>query len=141
MDVMKNILILCGGNSCRSQMAEGFFKFYACGAANIYSAGIEAKGIHPKAVEIMAEAGIDLRGHTCNNVDEYNNITFDYLITVCDTDESCPAYPKYVEKFHFEFADPLAITGTDEEITEAFRKVRNEIKTVAEDFMATHIAC
>lgn len=137
----KNILILCGGNSCRSQMAEGFFKFYACREANIYSAGLETKGIHPQAVAVMAEEGIDLRGHSCNHVDDYKDLNFDYVITVCDIDERCPVFPERVQQFHYNFPDPVSVTGTDEEVAEAFRQVRDEIKTFVQNFVATHIPC
>jgi arsenate reductase len=137
----KNILILCGGNSCRSQMAEGYFKFFACKAANIYSAGLERKGIHSKALEIMAEDGIDLRGHTCNHVDEYANVCFDYVITVCDTDERCPVFPAGVKQFHYNFPDPALAVGSDEMVANEFRNVREMIKGFAKSFVRQHLLC
>jgi protein-tyrosine-phosphatase len=84
MVTMKNILVLCTGNSCRSQIAEGYLKYLADGKATIYSAGVETHGVNPQAIAIMEEDGIDLSGHTSNNIDEYYNIDFDYIITVCD---------------------------------------------------------
>lgn len=139
----KNVLILCGGNSCRSQMAEGFFKFYGCKVANIYSAGIEAKGIHPLAIETMAEEGIDLRDHTCNHIDEYRNVSFDYVITVCDVDDRCPNFPAETKQFHYSFPDPLTAnaTATDEELAEAFRDVRHYIKTFSQIFVEEYLRC
>lgn len=137
----KNILILCGGNSCRSQMAEGFLKFYACREANIYSAGLETKGIHPQAVAVMAEEGIDLRSHSCNHVDDYKNLHFDYVITVCELDERCPVFPQNTQQFHYNFPDPTQTAGAGADLDEAFRQVRNQIKTFAQNFVATHIPC
>jgi arsenate reductase len=139
----KNILILCGGNSCRSQMAEGFFKFYGCRKANIYSAGTEKKGINPLAVQTMAEEGIDLRDHTCNHIDEYRDVSFDYVITVCDVDTNCPGLPKGAKHFHYEFPDPAtaSTTATEAELQEAFRDVCTQIKTFSQLFVEKHLGC
>ena len=139
----KNILILCGGNSCRSQMAEGFFKFYGCKKANIYSAGMEAKGINPLAVQTMAEEGIDLRGHTCNHVDEYSHVRFDYVITVCDVEDNCPSLPKAAQYFYYDFPDPstASTTATEAELADAFRDVCVQIKTFSQLFVEKHLGC
>lgn len=139
----KNILILCGGNSCRSQMAEGFFKFYGCRKANIYSAGTQTKGIHPMAVQTMAEEGIDLRGHTCNHIDEYRNVAFDYVITVCDVDDAKPSLAKGAQHFHYEFPDPFtaSTTATADELADAFRDVCVQIKTFSQLFVKKHLGC
>lgn len=138
----KNVLILCGGNSCRSQMVEGFFKFYACKEANIYSAGIETKGIHPMAIASMAEEGIDLRDHTCNNIAEYSSVDFDYVITVCELDKRCPEFSERVQQFHYTFPDPTAsATLTEEELAEAFREVRGQLKSFSMSFVDTHLRC
>jgi len=125
---MKNILILCTGNSCRSQIAEGFLRQYMGDSAHIYSAGVEAHGVNPRAVGTMREIGIDISGHTSNHIDEYRDIAFDYVITVCDNArERCPYFPTKAEKFHHDFPDPAKATGTEEEILAAFRAVRQEI--------------
>lgn len=138
---MKNILVLCTGNSCRSQIAEGYLKYFAGEKANIYSAGIETHGVNPKAIEIMAEDGIDISCHTSNNVDEYTNIPFDYLITVCDNaKENCPYLPGNFQRFHHNFPDPAKAQGSPEEILNEFRRVREMIKTYCRDFVLKHIA-
>ena len=136
---MKNILILCTGNSCRSQIAEGYLRFFAEGKANIYSAGIETHGVNPKAIQTMKSDGIDISGHTSNHIDEYRNIDFDYLITVCDhAKESCPYFPTRALKFHQNFPDPAKTNGTAEEIKADFEQVRDIIKAYCADFADTH---
>lgn len=137
---MKNILVLCTGNSCRSQIAEGYLRHFSIGKANIYSAGIERHGVNPRAIQIMAEDGIDISGHTSNYVDEFAAIVFDYVITVCDhARESCPYFPVQAEKFHHNFPDPAKAIGSEEEIMEEFRRVRNMIKDYTKDFADWHI--
>ncbi|MGZ3755476.1 MAG: arsenate reductase ArsC [Mucilaginibacter sp.] len=137
---MTNILVLCTGNSCRSQLAEGYLKHFAGNKANVYSAGIETHGVNPKAIQVMAEDGIDISKHTSNNVDEYVDIPFDYVITVCDNaKENCPYFPTNAEKFHYNFPDPAKATGKPEEVMNQFRLVREMIKTYAHDFVAKHI--
>ena len=126
---MKKILLLCTGNSCRSQMAEGYLKAFAKGKAEIYSAGIETHGVNPKAIAIMKEDGIDLSKHTSNNIDEYIEIDFDFVITVCDNaKENCPFFPTKAKKLHQNFPDPAKALGSEEEILMAFREVRQMIK-------------
>lgn len=133
---MKNILVLCTGNSCRSQMAEGFLRFFANGKAAVYSAGIETHGVNPRAVATMKEDGIDISAHTSNNIDEYRSIPFDFIITVCDNaKERCPVFPSKAKLFHYNFPDPAKATGTEEEIMQQFRTVRNEIKTYCEQWV------
>lgn len=137
---MKNILILCTGNSCRSQLAEGYLRHFAGDKARIYSAGIETHGVNPRAIDVMAEIGIDISAHTSNNVDEYAGIKFDYLITVCDhANEVCPYFPGQVERFHYNFPDPAKAAGTEEEIMQEFRKVRDRIKSYCFDFVEIHL--
>ncbi|MCX7744002.1 MAG: arsenate reductase ArsC [Flavobacteriales bacterium] len=132
---MKNILILCTGNSCRSQMAHGYLEHFLKDKAHIYSAGIETHGLNPRAVSIMKEDGVDISHHTSNHVNEYINIPFDYIITVCDhAYEHCPYIPGNAIRIHHSFSDPAKATGTDKEIMEAFRVVRNEIRTFCEEF-------
>jgi arsenate reductase len=133
---MKNILVLCTGNSCRSQIAEGYLRHFAGNKANIYSAGIETHGVNPKAIQVMAEDGIDISHHTSNNVDEYTDIPFDYVITVCDNaKENCPYFPTRAERFHQNFPDPAKATGTPEQILNEFRRVRDMIKGYSKDFV------
>ncbi|GAC1304534.1 MAG: arsenate reductase ArsC [Mucilaginibacter sp.] len=137
---MKNILVLCTGNSCRSQIAEGYLRHFAGDKATIYSAGIETHGVNPKAMQVMGEDGIDISHHTSNNVDEYADVTFDYVITVCDNaKENCPWFPTTAERFHHNFTDPAKATGTAGQVMDEFRKVRDEIKAYAEDFVKTHL--
>lgn len=132
----KNILVLCTGNSCRSQIAEGYLRYFAGEQANIYSAGIETHGVNPKAIEIMKRDGVDISGHTSNNIDEYHNIPFDYVITVCDNaKESCPYFPTNAIKLHQNFPDPAKAKGTGEEIMEQFREVREMIRKYARNFV------
>lgn len=133
---MKKVLVLCTGNSCRSQIAEGYLRKFAGEKASVYSAGVETHGVNPKAISIMAEDGIDISGHTSNNIDEYKDIDFDFVITVCDNaKERCPYFPTNAEKFHYNFPDPAKATGSEEEITEQFRSVREMIKTYSENFV------
>lgn len=132
----KNILVLCTGNSCRSQIAEGYLRHFAGEKANIYSAGIETHGVNPKAIVVMKEDGIDISKHTSNNIDEYHDIDFDYLITVCDhAKENCPYFPTNAVKFHYNFPDPAKASGTEEEIMNKFREVREMIKNYSRNFV------
>jgi len=137
---MKNILILCTGNSCRSQLAEGYLRHFAGDKANIYSAGIETHGVNPKAILTMAEDHLDISGHTSNHVDEYMLIPFDYVITVCDNaSEACPFFPGEVERLHQNFPDPAKATGSVEEVMDEFRRVRDLIKVYSLNFVQTHL--
>ncbi|GAB3023503.1 arsenate reductase ArsC [Niabella terrae] len=137
---MKKVLVLCTGNSCRSQIAEGYLRHFAKDRALIYSAGVEKHGVNPKAIEIMAEDGIDISGHTSNHLSEYQGIDFDFVITVCDNaKERCPVFPSKAVKFHQNFTDPARATGTDEEVMAVFRSVRNTIKEFADQFVTDHL--
>lgn len=132
----KKILVLCTGNSCRSQIAHGFLKSFAGDKAEIYSAGIETHGVNPKAIEIMLEDGIDISNHTSNHIDEYKNIDFDFVITVCDNaKQNCPYFPTTAKTFHHNFYDPAKAQGTEEEVNEAFKRVRKEIKIYCKEFV------
>jgi len=136
---MKNILVLCTGNSCRSQMAEGYLNFFANGKANVYSAGIETHGVNPKAIETMMEDGINISKHTSNNILEYKDIEFDYIITVCDhAKERCPYFPSKALKFHYNFPDPAKAMGSTEAIKQSFASTRELIKRYCEGFIQTH---
>lgn len=126
---MKKILVLCTGNSCRSQIAEGYLRHFAGDAAEVYSAGIETHGVNPRAIQTMKEDGLDISGHTSNHVDEYTGIDFDFVITVCDNArENCPYFPTNAQKFHHNFPDPAKAKGSEAEIMKQFRQVREEIK-------------
>ena len=127
---MKSILILCTGNSCRSQMAEGFLKSFDS-TLEVYSAGTgPSDKVHPKAVEVMSEVGIDLSENYPKNVDQFIDRAFDYVITVCDNArETCPVFTGTVEhNLHIGFDDPADATGTEEEVLAVFRRVRDEIE-------------
>lgn len=140
MEKLKKILVLCTGNSCRSQLAEGYLRHFAGDRAAIYSAGIETHGVNPKAIEVMAEDGIDISRHTSNHVDEYLDIDFDYVITVCDNaKESCPVFPTHAQKFHHNFPDPAKATGTEAEVMEQFRLVRDQVKAYCSRFISDYI--
>lgn len=138
---MKRVLVLCTGNSCRSQIAEGYLKHFAAGRAEIYSAGVETHGVNPRAVATMKEDGIDISGHTSNNMNEYKEIPFDYVITVCDNaKERCPFFPSSAQKFHHNFPDPAKATGTEEEVMAQFSAVRQQIKDYCSHFIQQYIA-
>ncbi|HET6992067.1 MAG TPA: arsenate reductase ArsC [Bacteroidia bacterium] len=137
---MKNILILCTGNSCRSQIAQGYLQHFAGEKAKVFSAGIETHGVNPKAIAVMKEDGIDISHHTSNNVNEYLDIPFDFVITVCDNaHEACPVFPSKAKKFHYNFPDPAKAKGTEEEIMNEFRKVREEIKDWCSSFVMLNL--
>jgi arsenate reductase len=137
---VKNILILCTGNSCRSQIAEGWIRHFAKEKAQVYSAGIETHGVNPKAIATMKDAGIDISAHTSNHIDEYRNIPFDFMITVCDhANENCPYFPSNAKRFHHNFRDPAKMKGTDEEIWKAFAGTRDEIRDYCNEFVNTNI--
>lgn len=134
---MKQVLVLCTGNSCRSQIAEGYLRHFAGDKAKIYSAGVETHGVNPRAIATMQEDGIDISNHTSNNVEEYRDIDFDFVITVCDNaKERCPYFPSKAEKLHYNFPDPAKATGTEEEIMAQFREVREMIKEYCKRFVA-----
>lgn len=137
---MKRILVLCTGNSCRSQMAEGYLRHFSQDKAIVKSAGIEAHGVNPIAIAVMKEDGIDISGHTSNFVDEYLSQDFDFVITVCDNArERCPVFPARTVKLHHNFPDPANATGSDEEVLETFRETRDLIKEYCRDFVSMYV--
>ena len=137
---MKNILVLCTGNSCRSQIAEGYLRLFAKDKANVYSAGIQTHGVNPKAILVMKEDGVDISAHTSNNIDEYFDIDFDLVITVCDNaKEHCPFFPTKAKKFHHNFPDPAKAEGTEDEILNEFRRVRQMIKDYSDRFIVENL--
>jgi arsenate reductase len=134
------ILVLCTGNSCRSQIAEGYLRFFAKNNADIYSAGVETHGVNPRAIGTMQEDCIDISNHTSNNIEEYYDVDFDFVITVCDNaKERCPYFPTKAKKFHYNFPDPAKAKGTEEEIKEQFRRVRQQIKDYCKQFIADNL--
>jgi len=139
---MKNVIILCTGNSCRSQIAHGYLKTFSDQQQiNIYSAGIETHGVNPNAIATMQEEEIDISDHTSNHLDEYANITFDFVITVCDNArEVCPIFPGATTTFHHNFKDPAKATGTPTEIQAAFRSTRDEIKQWTNTFYQAYLS-
>jgi len=137
---MKKIVVLCTGNSCRSQIAEGYLRHFAGDKAKIYSAGIETHGVNPRAIATMKEDGINISNHTSSNIDEYKYIDFNFVITVCDNaKERCPFFPTNAKKFHHNFPDPAKSTGTEEEILEHFRQVRQMIKSYSQQFVSDNL--
>jgi arsenate reductase len=139
---MTNILILCTGNSCRSQIAHGYLEYFTDRQkVKVYSAGITTHGVNTRAIETMKQDGVDISENTSNNVTEYENINFNYVITVCDNaHENCPIWVKNsngssVQKFHQNFPDPPKYIGTEEEIVAEFARVRDLIKIYIKNFV------
>lgn len=124
------LLFLCTGNSCRSQMAEGWARSLAGSSLEgIASAGIEAHGLNPRAVEVMREAGVDISNQESNTIDEFSLEDFSLVVTVCgDADDHCPVLPPGTEKRHWPLSDPAKLTGTEEEILIGFRTSRDDIR-------------
>ncbi|MEJ5311681.1 MAG: arsenate reductase ArsC [Anaerolineae bacterium] len=135
MDKLK-VLFLCTGNSCRSQMAEGWARHLKGDEIEVYSAGIETHGLNPNAVKVMAEAGVDISGHRSKHVSEVMHIPFDYVITVCGhAQENCPVFPGRAVVIHHGFDDPpklAASAKTEEEALSHYRRVRDEIRAFVE---------
>lgn len=140
MEEKLKILFLCNGNSCRSQMAEGWTKKLNGDIVDVYSAGVETHGINPHAVEVMAEAGVDISNHRSKLVDEFKDIDLDAVITVCGhAHETCPYFPPRCKVIHVGFDDPPRLAeeiakqnGSNERQLDCFRKVRDEIKAFVE---------
>jgi arsenate reductase (thioredoxin) len=138
---MKNILVLCTGNSCRSQIAHGYLEAMTDGrSVKIYSAGVETHGVNPKAIATMASDGIDILEHTSNNVNEYFEVAFDYVITVCDNAlERCPHFPTNAVKLHYNFPDPAKYVGNEADTIAEFARVRDLIKDYCKDFVENYL--
>jgi arsenate reductase len=117
-------------------MAEGFFRHFGGDGVEVYSAGLSPKGVHPLAIKVMAEIGIDISKQTSNNLDEYRSQKFDYLITVCDNAAAnCPVFPGEGKRLHWPFDDPAVATGTEEEILAEFRRIRDQIGAAVRQFL------
>jgi arsenate reductase len=122
------VLILCTGNSARSQMAEGLFRQALGDRFEVYSAGTRPTSVRPEAIDVMREIGIDISGHRSKPVNEFLDQEFQYVITVCDhAKESCPVFPGKAERIHWSFDDPAAVVGTEEQRKAAFRSIRDQI--------------
>ena len=132
----KKILVLCTANSCRSQIAHGYLQYLGKKNVDVFSAGVETKEVNLRAISVMKEDGIDISHHTSNHVNDFSHIAFDYVITVCDdAKENCPYLPAIIKNIHQDFPDPAKAKGSEEEIMQQFRNVRNQIR----DFSARFI--
>ncbi|QHV94612.1 arsenate reductase ArsC [Spirosoma endbachense] len=145
---MKRILVLCSGNSARSQIAQAYLHYFAdrlkpTEPIEVYSAGINPKGVNPLAIQVLAEDGIDIANHTSNPVEDYLHIPFDFVLTVCDkAREQCPFFPAVGQRIHQSFPEPSHMKGRDidaEAKLTAFREVRDMIKIYSQEFIATHV--
>ena len=131
----KRILILCTGNSARSQMAEGLLRHCAGDRFEVFSAGTRPSHVRPEAIAVMRELGIDISGHRSKSVDEFTGQSFDYVLTVCDNaKEGCPVFPGRTARIHRSFEDPAALNGSEEERLAVFRRVRDQLKQYLQDF-------
>jgi len=135
------VLFLCTGNSCRSQMAEGWTRHLKGDVIEPYSAGVEPRGLGSRAVQVMAEVGVDISGHRAKHVDELKNIQFDYVVTVCDqAHESCPLFPGTTKVIHVGFDDPPRLaqnSKNEQEALDHYRRVRDEIRRFVESLPGT----
>jgi len=133
----KRVLILCTGNSARSQMAEGILRHNGGDAFEVESAGMRPGNVRPEAIQAMREIGIDISGHRSKSVDEFSGQEFDYVITVCDNaNESCPVFPGRTERIHWGFEDPAAVEGDESARLVVFRRVRDEIREKLAGFIS-----
>lgn len=133
----KKILVLCTGNSCRSQMAEGLLREFYGDKYEVFSAGVNPTAVNPNAIKVMGEIGIDISKHTSKSVNEFINQNFDIIITVCDNaKESCPIFAGNAERIHWSFFDPAEAKGNDEEILKSFREVRDQIKNKIKNYFS-----
>jgi arsenate reductase len=136
----KKILVLCTGNSCRSQIAEGYLKAFVPDGTKVFSAGVETHGVNSKAIETMKKDGIDIGGQTSNNVNEFMDIEFNYMITVCDNaKERCPHFSSKAYRFHKNFPDPAKAKGAEFEVVEKFDEVRDMIKQYCKQFVDAYL--
>jgi len=132
------VLILCTGNSCRSQMAEGILRHAAGDLLEVHSAGSNPAGyVHPKAIAVLKEIGIDISAHTSKHMNTFLDGDVTTVITVCgNADQACPIFPGQVNRHHWGFEDPAHVTGTEEEVMNCFRRVRDQIQLVFEAYAA-----
>jgi arsenate reductase (thioredoxin) len=136
MSDRKRVLILCTGNSARSQMAEGILRHLVGDDFEVASAGVAPSHVRPEAIKVMGELGIDISGHRSKSVDDFLGQEFDYVITVCDNaNQQCPVFPGKTERIHWSFEDPAAVQGDEPARLAVFRRVRDEIKSRLQDFI------
>jgi arsenate reductase (thioredoxin) len=134
---MKKVLILCTGNSARSQMAEGLLRHDGGDRFDVFSAGTRPTTVRPEAIAALAELGIDISGQRSKSVDEFAGREFDFVITVCDhAAEACPTFPGKTQRIHWSFEDPAAVEGSAEERLAAFRRIRDQIRERLKAFIA-----
>lgn len=132
-----SLLILCTGNSARSQMAEGLFRQEGGGRYQVFSAGTKPSQVRPEAITVLREIGIDISSHRSKSVDEFAGQEMDLVITVCDNaKETCPVFPGSTQRLHWPFADPAAVVGTEEQRIAAFRSIRDQIHQRIKVFLA-----
>jgi arsenate reductase (thioredoxin) len=133
---MLKVMFLCTGNSCRSQMAEGFARHLGKGLIEVYSAGLMAAGVHPRAIAVMQEVGIDISRQRSKEIDPALLRTMDLVITLCDNAaEACPRTPPFIKRLHWPVNDPVGTVGTEEEIMKEFRRARDEIREKIGEFV------
>jgi arsenate reductase len=141
MNKGKRVLILCTGNSARSQMAEGLLRHDGGDRFEVFSAGTHPGHVRPEAIEAMRELGIDISSHRSKSVDEFTNKEFDYVITVCDNArEHCPVFPGTTQRIHWSFDDPAAALGDEAARLAEFRRVRDQIRERLKGFITSHPA-
>ena len=134
---MKRVLFLCTGNSCRSQMSEGFLRHMAGDKFEVFSAGVKPTTVNPLAIKVMAEAGIDISSHRSKSAKEFIGQKFDYVITVCNNaNQTCPIFPGKYEKVHWDLEDPAGAVGSEEERLIIFRRIRDQIKNNISGFLS-----
>jgi len=132
----KRILVLCTGNSARSQMGEGLFRDEGGGEFEVFSAGTRPGSVRPEAIGVMKEIGIDISAHRSKSVDEFAGQSFDYVVTVCDNArDTCPVFPAGTARLHWSFEDPAAVEGSEETRLDAFRRIRDQIHEQVKAFV------
>lgn len=130
------VLFVCTGNSCRSQMAEGWLRHRAGGHFEVFSAGTHPTSVHPLAIQVMGERGVDLSTHRSKSVDEFLGQPFDYVVTVCGSaNEECPLFPGPAQRLHWDIEDPVCVVGTEAEVLEVFRAVRDRLQGFVKTFV------
>jgi arsenate reductase (thioredoxin) len=138
---VKKVLFLCTGNSCRSQMADGIVNHDFAGRIEASSAGTEPHGLNPRAVQVMAEIGIDISGNSSDHIGKYDGESFDYVITLCgDANEKCPLFFGGVKRLHMGFPDPPKAVGSEEEVMAVYRQVRDDIRKQMREFFEKELA-
>jgi arsenate reductase len=139
MTAKQRVLILCTGNSARSQMGEGLLRSLSGDKFEVHSAGTKPSIVRPEAIKAMAERSIDITSHRSKHVDEFAGSSFDYVITVCDdAKESCPIFPGATKRVHWSLPDPASVQGDEDERLDAFRRVRDSLEVILREFAEAH---